>query len=54
MRLVEIWLPFNAHLGVGWGRFVNAMVVLSLVVNLWNQKEILMQDKYLVHLETSY
>ena len=26
-RLTEIWLPFNAHPGVGWGRVVSAMVV---------------------------
>ena len=33
---------------------MSAMVVLSLVRHLWNQNKILMQDKYLVHLETSY
>ena len=26
-RLVEIWIPFNAHLGVGWGKVVSAIVV---------------------------
>ena len=26
-RLVETWLPFNAHPGVGWGKVVSAMVV---------------------------
>ena len=26
-RLAEIWLSFNAHPGVGWGRVVSAMVV---------------------------
>ena len=26
-RLTKIWLPFNAHLGVGWGRVVSATVV---------------------------
>ena len=52
-RLVEIWLPFNAYPHVGWGRVVSAMVVFSPVRHLWNQKRILMQDKYLVYLATS-
>ena len=50
-RLTEIWLPFNAHPGVRCGRVVSVMVVLSPVRHMWNQKKILMQDKYLVHLE---
>ena len=43
LRLVEFWLPFSAHPSVGWGRVVSAMVVLSPVEHLWNQKKILMQ-----------
>ena len=27
LRLTKIWLTFNAHLGVGWGKVVSAMVV---------------------------
>ena len=54
LRLAEIWLPFNAHPGVRRGRVVSAMVVLSPVGHLWNQKRILMQDTYLVLLTTSY
>ena len=53
-RLAEIWLPFNAHPGVRWGRFMSATVVLSPVEHLWNQNKILMQDKYLVFMENSY
>ena len=43
LRLIEIWLPFNAHLAVGWGRVVSTMVVQSLVKYPWNQKKILTQ-----------
>ena len=51
-RLIEIWLPFNAHPGVGWGQGCECHGCIKPNWIDVEPKEATYVDKYLVHWAT--